>query len=411
MTAMSPPLAAPGALPLKDITVLSAEQYGAGPFASMYLADMGANVIKIEPPLRADGSGGDSSRASGPFFLGDNDSHFFQTFNRNKQSLTLNLKSEEGQAILQRLAEGADAVMNNMRGDQPEALGLTHAQLSTANPAIICGHLTGYGRNDERARWPAYDYLAQAEAGFMDLTGDPDGDPQRMGLSIVDYLSGITMAFAVSAALIGALKTGKGRDVDVTLYDVAMHQLTYPATWYLNEGYQVGRRPRSGHPSVVPCETVPTADGHLFIMCVLPKFWTQLCEGIGRPELATDDRFADFKARFKNRPGLMAILDDVFAAQTTDHWMGILAGRVPVAPVLTLPQALDNPYFAARGGIQPVDHPNRRELKMIASPIRLDGAIPPGEAGPALGGQTDAILDGLGYGADEIAELRDKRVI
>ncbi len=408
---MPPALAPAGSLPLKDLTILSAEQYGAGPFASMYLADMGATVIKIEPPLRPDGSGGDSSRASGPFFLGDNDSHFFQTFNRNKQSLTLNLKSAEGQDILHQLARNADAVMNNMRGDQPEALGLTHAQLSVANPAIVCGHLTGYGRAGERARWPAYDYLAQAEAGFMDLTGDPDGEPQRMGLSIVDYLSGITMAFAVSAALIGALKTGRGRDVDVTLYDVAMHQLTYPATWYLNEGHAVSRRPRSGHPSVVPCETVPTADGHLFIMCVLPKFWTQLCEGLGQPQLATDHRFADFKARFKNRPALMAILDAVFATQPTDHWMSVFAGKVPIAPVLTLPQALDNPYFAARGGIQPVAHPQKPDLKMIASPIRLDGAIPPGQAGPALGGQTDDILGRLGFSAEDIAALREKRVV
>ncbi len=407
----TPRLAAGEDLPLAGITVLAAEQYGAGPFASMYLADMGATVIKIEPPPRPDGGGGDNSRASGPFFLGENDSHFFQTFNRNKQSLTLNLKSARGQDILHRLVAKADAVMNNMRGDQPAALGLTYAQLAPANPAIVCGHLSGYGRDGPRASWPAYDFLAQAEAGFMDVTGEPGSAPQRMGLSIVDYLSGITMAFALSAALIGALKTGRGRDIDVTLYDVAMHQLTYPATWYLNEGYEIGRRPRSGHPSVVPCETVPTGDGHLFIMCVLPKFWVGLCEGIGRPELADDSRFSGFEARYENRDALMEILDEAFSKHPTAHWMGVFAGKVPVAPVLTLAQALDNPYFVARGGIQPVDHPVRLGLKMIASPIRLDGAIAPGRAGPALGGQTDKILGGLGFDQSDIAALRDEGVV
>lgn len=408
---MMPSIASAGDLPLNGITMLAAEQYGAGPFASMYLADMGATVIKIEPPTEPNGGGGDSSRASGPFFLGKNDSHFFQTFNRNKQSLTLNLKSERGQEILHLLAAKSDVVMNNMRGDQPAALGLTHDRLSTANPAIICGHLSGYGRDNERSGWPAYDYLAQAEAGFMDLTGDPDGEPQRMGLSIVDYLSGITMAFALTAALVSALKTGRGRDIDVTLYDVAMHQLTYPATWYLNEGHEVRRRPRSGHPSVVPCETIPTRDGHLFVMCVLPKFWTLLCEGIGQPELTQDERFADFKARYANRAALMAILDEAFSASSTDHWLGVFAGKVPVAPVMTLAQALENPFFTGRGGVQPVDHPANPNLKMIASPIRLGGAIAPSRAGPPLGGQTDAILGELGMNADEIADLRSHGVV
>ena len=408
---MTPPLATPDDLPLTGITVVSAEQYGAGPFASMYLADMGATVIKLEPPRRPEGGGGDNSRASGPFFLGENDSHFFQTFNRNKKSLTLNLKSEQGQDILHRLVAKADAVMNNMRGDQPAALGLTYEQLAASNPAIVCGHLSGYGRDGGRSGWPAYDYLAQAEAGFMDLTGDPGSVPQRMGLSVVDYLSGITMAFALSAALISALKTGRGPNLDVTLYDVAMHQLTYPAAWYLNEGHEIGRRPRSGHPSVVPCETVPTSDGHLFIMCVLPKFWTLLCKGIGRPELADDSRFAGFEARYENRAALMEILDAAFSKQPTAHWMGVFAGQVPVAPVLTLSQALENPYFIARGGIQPVDHPAKPGLKMIASPIRLGGAIAPSRAGPALGGHTDEILGDLGFEYTEIAALRDKGVV
>lgn len=293
--------------PLAGIRVLAVEQYGAGPFASMYLSDMGAEIIKIEPPAGAGRPGGDNSRHSGPYFLGEGDSQFYQTFNLGKKSVALDIRSPAGREAFEALVVTADVVLNNMRGDQPGRLKLDYASLGRINPRIICGHLSGYGREGERAAWPAYDYLLQAEAGFMHLTGEPDGPPSRMGLSVVDYFSGITLAFATSAALVGALKTGKGRDVDVTLYDVAMHQLTYPATWYLNEGTEVLRRNRSGHPSVVPCETFPTADGHIFIMCILPKFWVALCEGLGLPDLATDKRFATQPDRSSSRDALAEI--------------------------------------------------------------------------------------------------------
>ena len=372
----------------------------------MYLADMGAEVIKIEGP-----GAGDSSRASGPHFLGEDDSHFFQTFNLGKRSLALDLRRPEGQAILHRLAPAADAVMNNLRGDQPGKLGLTYEALEPHNPRIVCAHLSGYGRAGERATWPAYDYLMQAEAGFLSVTGEPDGPMTRMGLSVVDYLTGITTAFALTAALLGAHRTGRGRDVDVTLYDVAMHQLTYPATWYLNEGDAIERRPRSGHPFVVPCELLPTADGHVFVMCILPKFWQRLCEAIGLPDLPADPRFASNDDRFANRQALMAILDERFGDRPTAHWVAALAGRVPVAPVLTLPQALDNPYFAATGGIQEVDHPERPGLRVLSSPIRLDGERPAAAPSPALGADTDAILRDLGLRDAEVADLRASGVI
>ena len=225
--------------------------------------------------------------------------------------------------------------------------------------ALVCAHLSGYGRTGPRAGWPAYDYLAQAEAGYLHLTGEPDGPPTRMGLSIIDYMSGVTMAYALTAALLGAFRSGKGCDVDVTLYDVAMHQLSYPATWYMNEGYVSERRPRSGHPSVVPCEMFPTADGWLFIMCMTPKFWTALCDVIGRPELATDARFRGFAERFANRDALADILDGDVPPRHHRRWMQRLGGRVPAAPVLTLPQALDNPHFHATEGVLTLAHPQR----------------------------------------------------
>ncbi|MEM7446355.1 MAG: CoA transferase, partial [Pseudomonadota bacterium] len=321
--------------PLAGVRILAAEQYGAGPFGTLYLADMGAEIIKIETPP-VDGKGGDSSRQSGPHFLGDNDSHFFQTFNLGKRSLTLNLRHPSGQAVLHRLVATADAVVNNLRGDLPDKMGLTYGALGPVKRSIVCAHLSGYGRSGARADRPSYDYLMQAEAGFMAVTGEPDGLPTRMGLSIVDFMTGVTTAFALTAALFGAARTGKGRDVDVTLYDVAMHQLSYPATWYLNEGAETKARPRSGHPSVVPCEMFPTSDGHIFIMCVLEKFWQRLCQLLECPELLADPRFKGFGNRRRNRDELAEALDPILSAQTTSHWAAKLAGQVPVAPVLTV---------------------------------------------------------------------------
>ncbi len=393
--------------PLRGTRIISVEQYGAGPFGSSYLADMGAEVIKIETPGL-----GDSSRRSGPHFLGENDSHFFQTFNRSKRSFSLNLKHPDGRRILRELAATADAVMNNLRGDQPARLGLTYRDLRETKPNLVCLHLSGYGREGPRAAWPAYDYLLQAEAGFMSLTGEPDGPPTRMGLSIIDYLSGITAAFALTAAMLGAARSGQGRDVDVTLYDVAMHQLTYPAAWYLNAGDETPRRPRSGHPSVVPCEMIPTADGQIFVMCVLPKFWDALCRIADVPELLDDDRFETPAARHANREALMEILDKAFARSTTADWIDRLAGCVPVAPVLTMAQALENPYARETGAIETIDHDAAPDgLSFVASPIRLDGQRPKSRAAPQLGADTEQVLSSLGYEDHDIAALRDKGVI
>ncbi|WP_421928594.1 CaiB/BaiF CoA transferase family protein [Neoaquamicrobium sediminum] len=393
-------------LPLAGVRVIAVEQYGAGPYGTMHLADMGAEVIKIEAP-----GIGDSARQSGPYFLGENESTFFQPFNLGKRSIQLDMKKPEGRRIFEQLVAGADAVLNNLRGDQPEKLGLTHASLKAIKPSIVCAHLSGYGRRGERATWPAYDYLLQAEAGFMALTGEPEHGPLRMGLSIVDYLTGITTAFALTAALYGAARTGRGRDVDVTLYDVAMHQLTYPAAWYLNEGHSTQRRPRSGHPHAVPCELFPTSDGHIFVMCVLPKFWERLCTIVGRPDLVTDPRFAEPAGRFDNRDALAAELDAALVQKTTSEWMALLTGQLPVAPVFSLAEALDNPYFAGTGGIQEVDHPLKPGFRVVSSPIRLDGERMVARPAPQLGADTDALLGELGYDGAAIAALRNDKVI
>jgi crotonobetainyl-CoA:carnitine CoA-transferase CaiB-like acyl-CoA transferase len=398
-------------LPLEGVRILSAEQYGAGPFGSMLLADLGAEVIKIENPR----DGGDISRATGPYMLGDDatspDSQFFQSFNRNKKSLALDLRSPEGQSVFRKLAAGADAVMNNLRGDQPAKLGLTYAALSDVRASLVCVHLSAYGRDNERAGWPGYDYLMQAEAGYLYLTGEPEGPPARMGLSMVDYMTGATTAMALLAGLLGAHRTGRGRDVDISLFDVALAQLTYPATWYLNAGHEVRRMPRSAHPSTVPCQLVKSQDGWMFVMCMTQKFWEALAHGIGRPGLLQDPRFATPATRRDHREALGALLDEAFQSASTQEWMGRLAGKLPVAPVLDLPRALDNPYAASVGMVQTVPHPAEPHLRMLASPVKLDGVRPPARVCSPLGGDTDALLEAAGFSSAEVKALRAMKVI
>src|SRR3972149_3581060 len=219
-------------LPLNGVRVLAVEQYGTGPFGTMFLADQGAEVIKIE--IRNDG--GDMSRAMGPYFFAPGDSEFYHSFNRNKKSLTLDLSRPEGQALLRDLVRTADALASNLRGTVPAKLGLVYESLKDLNPKIVSAHLSAYGRSGPRADWPGFDYLMQAEAGYFSLTGEPGTPPARFGLSVVDYMSGLGLAYALLAALTSARATGVGRDIDVSLFDIALFKTASQATWYLNEG-------------------------------------------------------------------------------------------------------------------------------------------------------------------------------
>ena len=394
-------------LPLAGTRVIAVEQYGAGPYGSMFLADLGAEVIKIENPT----TGGDVSRATGPFFLGDNDSEFFQTFNANKKSFSLNLKAPGGRAVFERLVGSADAVLNNLRGDQPAKLGLDFATLSTLKPSIVCAHLSAYGRDNDRTDWPGYDYLMQAEAGFCTLTGEPDGPPARFGLSVVDFMTGMTMSIGLLAALVGALRTGRGRDVDVSLFDVALHQMSYPATWYLNNEHITTRLPRGAHPTTVPAQMYQAKDGWVFVLCMIDKFWQALCHGIGRPELIDDSRFLTIPDRRAHREALTPILDAELSKRTPDEWMTALGGIIPIAPVYDLPQGLNNPYVAQVGMIQSLVHAANPSLKRLANPIKVNGQRLPAVAASSLGKDTEPVLLGLGYSATEIASLRAAHTI
>jgi crotonobetainyl-CoA:carnitine CoA-transferase CaiB-like acyl-CoA transferase len=394
-------------LPLSGVRIVSVEQYGAGPFGTQHLADLGAEVIKIENFQ----DGGDIGRAVGPQFFAPGDSHFYEAFNRNKRSLGLDLKHSKGQEVFRKLVERSDAVFDNLRGDLPTKLGITYAQLANVNPKIVCVHLSAYGRSGSRAAWPGYDYLMQAEAGYLSLTGEPDGPPARFGLSIIDLMTGTTAAMALLAGLVEARTTGRGRDLDVSLFDVALHNLAYVATWYLNGGVVTNREPRSSHPSLTPSQLCRTKDGWLFIMCNKEKFWAVLADAVGKPEWATDPEYATFVARLKNREQVTRELDAVFSTATTAEWVARLGGKVPVAPVYDVQQALENPFVAEQQRVVDFEHPEHGKIRGVASPVRLANGALPTRAAPGLGEDTDALLEELGYAASSIGVLREQKAV
>lgn len=367
---------------LEGVRVLSVEQYGAGPYGTQLLADLGAEVVKIENAA----TGGDISRAVGPYTLGDGDSEFFQTFSRGKKSVSLDLKSDGGRDRFLRLVSQADAVANNLRGDQPEKLKIRFEDLRETNPAIVCAHLSAYGRDNARASWPGYDYLMQAEAGFLSMTGEPDGPPARFGLSMVDFMTGSMMALSLVSAVVRARAVGEGCDVDTCLYDTALHQLSYPATWYLNEDHVTTRLPRGSHPSVIPSQLFQSQDGWIFVMCQTPKFWRLFCDLVERSEWADDERFKTPAGRLANRQALEELIDARLRDDSTGNWIALLAGKVPVAPVYDIAEALNNPFAREVGMLNTVEHPGKPNgLRMLSSPIKVNGARGDDQRAPMLG--------------------------
>ena len=374
--------------PLEGLRILSLEVWGAGPYGSQLLAALGAEVVKIENP----GTGGDPARNVGPHLLGEADSQYFQAWNTSKKSVVLDLKSAEGKRDFAELVKSSAAVINNLRGDQPAKLGLEYAELGKLNPAVVCAHISAYGRDNERTAWPGYDFLMQAEAGLMSLTGEPDGPPARFGPSIIDFMTGTTAMVGLLACLVNAQRTGKGCDVDVSLFDVALHQLNYSATWALNTDKVPTRLERSSHFSVAPVQTFPTADGWIFIMCMSDKFWLELLKALDLMPLADDARFATGNSRHHHRRELTAALDVGFRRQTTAEWLTRLAGVLPVGPVYDVAQALDSAFVARSGMIQGVPHPEKSDLRVLTSPIKVNGERAMLTAPPALGAHNDELL-------------------
>ena len=399
-------------LPLSGLKVLAFEQYGAGPFGTQYLADMGAEVIKIEPA----GTSGDYLRDIGPYFIDGDDrnsasSIFFQALNRNKKSMTLDVLSDEGKIILKKLVESADAVCNNLRGDVPEKLGITYDQLKSFNKAIVAAHCSAYGRKGPRKNWPGYDYLMQAEAGYFSLTGEPDGPPARFGLSIVDYMSGLTMSFGLVSAVLSARSTGTGRDVDVNLFDTAMFNQSYMAAWALNTDFKSERLDRSAHPILVPCQLYKTKDGWIYLMCNKESFWPILCKKLGREDLISDPKFVNFASRQSNRDEVTTILDKELMKKNTSEWLNEFGGVVPAAPILDLKQSLENPFLNDRDNIQHLKTKRGVDISLLKTPVHISDSEFQDKTAPELGEDTLDILKNVGFKDEEIDLFKKNKTI
>lgn len=392
-------------LPLSGVRIVAVEQYGAGPFGTLFLTNLGAEVIKVEDVS----SGGDVSRGVGPFFVKgestDNNSYFFQGLNHNKRSISLNLRSKEGRQAFNRLIETSDGLACNLRGDVPEKLGITYESLKAINSKIVCAHLSAYGREGERKAWPGYDYPMQAEVGYFSLTGEPSAPPARFGLSLVDLSTGVGMALALVSGILQARTTGIGRDLDISLFDMALYNLNYVAMWQMNAGHNQGRVPRSAHFSLTPCQLYTSKNGWIYIMCNKEKFWLELCQRIERTDLSENPAFLNFEKRLENRDQLTIALDEVLIQRTTEEWLEIFDGQVPAAPILNIEQALSNPFVADSDKISELESESGEPIRILSSPIRCGEDRLPLTKAPVMGGDTNSILAELGYSNSEIQNL------
>jgi crotonobetainyl-CoA:carnitine CoA-transferase CaiB-like acyl-CoA transferase len=394
-------------LPLAGLRILAFTQLGAGPFGLMTLADLGAEVVKVEDPTTR----GDEARRVPPFAdAAANDGLYYQAFNRGTRSLTLNLRTDDGRALLRKLVARVDAVYNNLRGDLPATLGLDYAALRDANPRVVCCSLSGFGRTGPRAGEPAYDYLLQAYAGFMALTGEPDAPPTKCGVSIVDFAGGMLSALALMIGLHQARTTGVGCDVDVSLLDAALSMLNYLGTWSLNRDWTPQRHPLGAHQSLVPSQSLRTADGWVVIMIMKEKFWQRLVERLDAPALA-DARFATFEGRLAHRSEVASLVQAAFLRRTTAEWLERLRGHVPIAPVYDVAEALADEQALAREMVVALEHPVFGPLRAVGCPVKVAGVRPRYAPGAALGADTAALLAEVGVDAAMLAELRWRGVV
>jgi crotonobetainyl-CoA:carnitine CoA-transferase CaiB-like acyl-CoA transferase len=377
--------------PLEDVRILAIEQFGAGPFGSVHLADLGAEVIKIEDPR----TGGDVGRYVPPYTSGE-DSLFFETFNRNKKSLSLDLTQPGGRRVFEDLIRVSDVVFSNLRGDVPAKIRITYDDLKELNPAIVCCSLSAFGMTGPRREEPGYDYMLQGIAGWMSLTGEPAGPPSKSGLSMVDFSGGLVAGMAILAGVHAARRDGVGADCDVSLFDTAISMLSYQATWHLTEGFVPERKGRSAHPSLVPFQAFPTADRWIVIACAKEKFFPRLVEVLGRPELAEDPRFTGFAERRANHDALQALLDEILTTRGADEWLPLLrSAGVPCSPVNSVAEALQDPQIAARDMVVTTEHPLFGTVGQVASPVRVGSEQPSYSRAPRRHENADQLLSEL----------------
>jgi crotonobetainyl-CoA:carnitine CoA-transferase CaiB-like acyl-CoA transferase len=400
--------------PLANIRVLDLSRVLAGPWAGQNLADLGAEVIKIERP-----QAGDDSRAFGPPWVKDRagrdttDSAYFTAANRGKKSVTVNIAHPAGQAIVRELARISDVLIENYKFGDLARYGLSYEQLKALNPRLIYCSITGFGHTGPARAQPGYDFMIQGMGGMMSVTGEPDGEPQRAGVPVADIITGMYASVAICAAIVHRAQSGLGQHLDLALLDSQIALLAYQNTNYFATGTPPGRIGNL-HPNIVPYQPFHTADGEVIIACGNDNLYRKMCEAAGCVELAEDARFATNGKRVENRVELTRLLQEIFARRSTREWLQVLeAAGVPNGPINDVSQVFEEPQVRARGVRVELDHPVAGKLPTVASPMRfsatpLEHRMPP----PLLGEHTDEILRTvLGKGAPEIARLRAEGAI
>ena len=393
--------------PLSGIRVLDLSRVLTGPFCSMILADLGAEVWKVEELGH-----GDQTRSIPPYVNGE--SHYYMAVNRNKAGLAIDLKQEEGRDIALALAAQADVVLENFRPGVMERLGLGYETLRANNPGLVICSITGFGQSGPMSDKPSFDLVTQALSGVMSINGEPDGPPTKLGIPLGDVGGGLWAAIAVLAALQHRNATGEGLHVDLSLLDGLVGLLGYLAEIYLVTGESPGRV-GSSHHNIVPYGRYPVKDGHIVLALHVGNFWRNFCHAVGRPELITDERFRTTADRHANRHLLEPIVVEILEQRTMDEWHDIFdTGDVPHGPVYSVGDALTQPAVAARGLVRTTDHPRAGKVDVVGSPIQFQGAPfeLPAQAAPLLGEHSKQVLrDILGYGDDRIAALAEQGVI
>jgi len=373
----------------------------------MILADLGAEVIKVEVP-----EVGDMTRSWGPPFIGG-ESAYFLCVNRNKKSMTLNLKTEKGKKILYRLAEKCDVLLENFRPGVTDKLGVNYETIHEINPRMIYCSISGFGQTGPYRDWPAYDIVVQGLGGFMGITGEFDRPPVRVGVAITDILAGAHAAIAILSALIARKTTGKGQWIDVSMLDGAVSWMTYMAANYFATG-KVPERMGSAHPNIVPYQCFETKDGkYINIAIGNDRLWTSLCKVLGLKKLAQDPRFATNPKRVKNRNELISMLTKIFSTKIRDEWLEILGREIPCGPVYTMDEIFSNPQVLHRGMLVEIDHPVAGKIKQIGIPMKFSETLEEIKAPPPLLGQhTEEILKFfLKLSENEVSQLRKEKVI
>ncbi|MBI2059853.1 MAG: CoA transferase [Nitrospirae bacterium] len=393
--------------PLSGIRVLDLTQTVAGPFGSMILGDLGAEVIKIEHP-----NSPDIARSTPPHFIKGESIYFF-SLNRNKKSLALDLKHPDGRKVFEDLVKKSDVVFHNFRPGTMERLGIGYGRLRRIHPRLVFCALTGYGLTGPWSSKPGYDYVIQAMSGMMSITGEPGGPPVKTGISMVDHVGGLYSALGVVAALWRRQATGRGDLVDVGLLDTQMSLFTYLAAYYLNAGEKPGRVAGSGHPHIIPVQNFRAKDGTLVVMAMNDRFWRNLCKGIGKPEWGDDPRFNTMAARYRHRRTLLPALKAILVKRTVADWVKRLEKcDVVCGPVSTMDRAFDHPQVKSRGTVVTLHHPTAGRIRAVGSAVKFTQASLPTSPPPRLGEHTrDILRKVLGYTLPKISALAGSGVV